>query len=241
MPSQSKCKHLEKNKKIIVSLFYQLTCILMEKTGKYQSLLNTRLLKGLLSLGFKGYFTQTGWDKAYLQKASIDADSQPIPWLTYSFLDFLTGRLHQEMKIFEYGLGNSTLYYAKHVGQVTAVEHDEVWFNKIKAQVPQNVTLIYQSLNGENYSETILQQAGRFDIIIVDGRNRVKCCKLAIEKLSDSGIIILDDAERAEYQEVFSFFVTKGFKHIPFSGIAIGAIHRKITAVFYRENNCLHI
>jgi len=213
----------------------------MEKTGKYQSLLKTRLLKGLLSLGFKGYFTQTGWDKAYLQKASIDANSQPIPWLTYSFLDFLSGRLHKDLKIFEYGLGNSTLYYAQHVGQVTSVEHDEIWFHKIKSQVPQNVQLIYQSLHSERYCESILEQADRFDIIIVDGRNRVKCCKLAIERLSDSGIIILDDAEREAYQEIFSFFAAQGFKHIPFSGIAIGAIHRKTTAVFYRDNNCLHI
>lgn len=69
----------------------------MEKTGSYRSLLNSKLIKGLLSLAFKGYFVETGWTNSYLKKESLDPNGNPIPWLTYSFLDFIDGRLNKEL------------------------------------------------------------------------------------------------------------------------------------------------
>ncbi|MNK91784.1 hypothetical protein D3C87_1118990 [compost metagenome] len=213
----------------------------MEKTGSYRSLLNSKLIKGLLSLAFKGYFVETGWTNSYLKKESLDPDGNPIPWLTYSFLDFIEGRLNKELLLFEYGAGNSTLFYAKHVKKVTAVEHDKNWFERIKNQMPAHVEIKHIGLEGDDYVHAILQKDQLFDIIIVDGRKRIACCKNAIQRLSETGVLILDDAEREHYQPVMDYLIQQGFKHIPFSGIAIGAIHRKVTALFYKENNCLGI
>lgn len=213
----------------------------MEKTGSYQSLFNSKLIKGLLSLAFKGYFVQTGWINSYLNKESLDPNGNPIPWLTYSFLDFIDGRLNKDLLLFEYGAGNSTLFYAKHVKKVIAVEHDKNWFERIKNQMPANVAIKNISLENDDYINAIKQEDQLFDIVIVDGRKRVACCKSAIEKLSTGGVLILDDSERAHYQPAIDFLLQQGFKHIPFSGIAIGAIHRKATSLFYKENNCLGI
>ncbi|UZJ65355.1 hypothetical protein OKW96_03920 [Sphingobacterium sp. KU25419] len=96
-------------------------------------------------------------------------------------------------------------------------------------------------LEGDDYVHAILQQDQLFDIVIVDGRRRIACCKNAIQRLSETGVLILDDAEREHYQPAIDYLIQQGFKHIPFSGIAIGAIHRKVTALFYKENNCLGI
>ena len=213
----------------------------MEKKGRYSTLLNTKLVKGLLSLAFKGYFVETGWLNSYLRKESIDPTGEPIPWLTYSFLDFLDGRLTKKLNIFEYGAGNSTLYYAKYVHTVTSIEHDQGWYDRIKNQMPTNVSIKNISLDNDEYINAILQENQLFDIVIVDARKRVSCCKNAIHKLSESGIILLDDSERSDYQPAIEFLIAQGFKHIPFSGIAIGAIHRKSTSLFYKENNCLGI
>ncbi|AIM39210.1 class I SAM-dependent methyltransferase [Sphingobacterium sp. SG20118] len=213
----------------------------MEKTGSYQSLLNSKLLKGLLSLAFKGYFVQTGWVNSYLNKESLNPNGEPIPWLTYSFLDFLDGRLNKNLMLFEYGAGNSTLFYAQHVKQVIAVEHDTNWFERIKNQMPENVEMRNISLEHDDYVNAILQEDQRYDMVIVDGRKRVACCKNAIERLNEGGVLVLDDSERTHYQPAIDYLVQQGFKHIPFSGIAIGAIHRKVTSLFYKENNCLGI
>lgn len=206
-----------------------------------KNLKNTRLIKGLLSLATKGYFEETGWNLSYIHKESLAPNGTPIPWLTYSLLDFLTERIHKNMTFFEYGSGNSTIYFSKLVKKIDAVEDNKEWLKKVAAEVPENVNLIYQSLEGTAYENTILHQKDDYDLVIVDGRKRLKCLKAAVKKIKNDGVLLLDDAEREKYKKAFIFMKEKGFKHIPFSGIAIGAIHAKNTTVFYKDNNCLGI
>ncbi|WP_146113735.1 FkbM family methyltransferase [Sphingobacterium gobiense] len=213
----------------------------MQKEGSYSTLLKPRILRGLLSLSVKGYFVQKGWLNAYLTKQAISADGEPIPWLTYSFLDFLDGRLNKALSLFEYGSGNSTLFFAKQIQFVRSIEHDEKWYNKIKSALPSNAEISYVPLENQQYETVILQEEKHYDIVLVDGRERLKCLKNAVQRLTPQGVILLDDAERSKYEEAFSFMKSLGFKYIPFSGIAIGAIHDKQTVVFYKEENCLGI
>lgn len=215
----------------------------MRKEKSYLSLFNSRILRGLLSLSFKGYFVERGWIDAYKKKQATDENGNPIPWLTYSFLDFLRGRLHKELTLFEYGSGNSTLFFAKHLKYVRSIEHDEAWYNKVKVSAPQNVDISYIPLEDEtgDYETAVSRETQHYDIILIDGRRRVMCLKNAVDKLSENGVIILDDSEREEYSEAFTFMHDRGFRSLPFSGIAIGAIHNKCTTVFYRTNNVLNI
>ena len=170
-----------------------------------KNLKNTRLIKGLLSLATKGYFEETGWNLSYIHKESLAADGTPIPWLTYSLLDFLTERIHKNMTFFEYGSGNSTIYFSKLVKKIDAVEDNKEWLKKVAAEVPENVNLIYQSLEDTAYENTILHQEDDYDLVIVDGRKRVKCLKAAVEKIKNDGVLLLDDAEREKYKEAFIF------------------------------------
>ncbi|SFT01540.1 O-methyltransferase [Sphingobacterium wenxiniae] len=213
----------------------------MQKQGSYTSLLKPRLLRGLLSLSVKGYFVQKGWINSYLKKQALSPQAEPIPWLTYSFLDFIDGRLNKSQTLFEFGAGNSTLFFAEQVQRVRSIEHNKEWYDKVRSTLPDNVEISYIPLDGEQYQDTILAEQKDYDIILVDGRRRIDCIKNAVQRLSPQGVIILDDAERPKYQEAFSFLKAQGFKCIPFSGIAIGAIHDKQTVVFYKEQNCLGI
>lgn len=211
--------------------------------GSYSSLFNMRLLRGLLSLSFKGYFVQRGWLESYKSKQSVDENNNPIPWLTYSFLDFLEGRLHSSLKLFEYGSGNSTKFFSKHLNYIRSIEHDQSWFTYVQKEVPAQVHLTYVPIENEteNYEKVILEENQLYDIILIDGRRRVKCAKNAIQRLSAHGVIILDDSERDKYHEIYDFMKQHGFKNIPFSGIAIGAIHHKCTTLFYRTQNVFDI
>ncbi|MGZ3778662.1 MAG: FkbM family methyltransferase, partial [Mucilaginibacter sp.] len=80
-----------------------------------------------------------------------------------------------------------------------------------------------------------------FDIIIVDGRDRVNCCKQAVDALSPTGVIVLDDSEREFYREAVDFLLKKRFKQLAFTGISPGLFYRKATSVFYKDVNCLEI
>lgn len=199
-------------------------------------------LKALLSYAQKGYLVNIGWFNAFDKRQAIDQHGEPLPWVTYSFIDFITPRLNKELSVFEYGSGSSTFFYAKRAKKVVSVEHDEEWLNKVIKNKPANSEMIFSKLeeNGE-YAKKAVTLAEEFDIIIVDGRDRVNCCRHSIKALSPAGVIVLDDSEREHYNEARLFLKTEGFKELYFSGISPGLFYLKATSVFYKTDNCLQI
>jgi hypothetical protein len=199
-------------------------------------------LRTLLSFNDKGYLDEIGWFNAFDSKTPVDQDNNPIPWVTYSFIDFIKERLKKQHTVFEFGSGNSTYFYAKYAGIVVSVEHDKAWFDKIQGTKPENTELIFCELVRDgDYCRMPQKLEETFDIIIVDGRDRVNCCKQAVKSVSETGVIVLDDSEREFYKEGISFLKSKGFKELALTGISPGLFYRKATSVFYRAENCLNI
>lgn len=199
-------------------------------------------LKALLSYGHKGYLANIGWFSSFDKQQAMDQQGDPLPWVTYSFIDFIKPRLSKNLSIFEYGSGSSTLFYAKHVKRVVSVEHDEAWYNKIVKSKAQNAEMIFSKLEkGGEYSKKAATLGEQFDMIIVDGRDRVNCCISSVAALNPSGVLVLDDSERAEYEPARIFLLKAGFKELSFSGISPGLFYLKATSVFYKSDNCLHI
>lgn len=199
-------------------------------------------LKALLSYGHKGYLNSIGWFTAFDQKQAVDGKGKALPWVTYSFIDFIKERITKTQHIFEYGSGSSTIFYAERAGKVTSVEHDKGWFDKVKGTSPANAEMIFCELHRDGeYARKATLLDKKFDIIIVDGRDRVNCCKHSLEALSPDGVIILDDSEREVYQPARLLLKENGFKEISFSGISPGLFYEKATSVFYKASNCLGI
>jgi precorrin-6B methylase 2 len=199
-------------------------------------------LKALLSYGHKGYLANIGWFNSFDNQQAMDNSGEPLPWVTYSFIDFIKPRLNKDLSIFEFGSGSSTLFYAKYVKRVVSVEHDEAWYHKIVKNKAQNAEMIFSKLEpGGEYSKKASTLGELFDIIIVDGRDRVNCCMNSVVALTPGGVIVLDDSERQEYDKARVFFKDAGFKELSFSGISPGLFYLKATSVFYKTENCLHI
>ena len=101
-------------------------------------------------------------------------------------------------------------------------------------------TPISKELN-KDYSQEILKFNKEFDVVVIDGRERVQCAKNCIQALKDDGVIIWDNSDRTEYQEGYDFFDAIGFKKIDFNGL--GPIGNKEwrTTIYYRSNNCFNI
>jgi len=199
-------------------------------------------LKSILSFNHKGYLSEIGWFKAFDSKSAIDNKGNPIPWVTYSFIDFIRERIKKNHRVFEFGSGNSTFFYAEYAGAVVSVEHDKQWYDKIVKNKPENSEMIFCELvRGGDYCHMPVKLGKKFDIIIVDGRDRVNCCRQAINALSPGGVVVLDNSERDSYKDGINFLLENGFKHIAFSGIAPGIFYRMTTSVFYKDDNCLEI
>lgn len=199
-------------------------------------------LKALLSYGHKGYLNSIGWFTAFDQQQAVDTNGKALPWVTYSFIDFITGRINKSQHIFEYGSGNSTIFYAERAASVTSVEHDKNWYEKVKGTSPANAEMIFCELHRDGeYAKKAGLLNKKFEIIIVDGRDRVNCCKYSIDALAPNGVLVLDDSERRTYHQARIFLEEKGFKEISFSGISPGLFYEKATSVFYKADNCLGI
>jgi len=192
-----------------------------------------------LQLAIKSELKENGWSKSFIHKKSIDKNGNPIPWLTYSFLDFIQPRLNKNFVMFEYGCGNSTLWFASFVQHIDSVEHEKNWFDLIKNQVPKNVQLMFKELQSVDYEKSILSTQNYYDIVLIDGRKRLECIKFAIQKLKEDGILILDNSEC--YPEIFEFMNSHGFKEIGFSGIPPIVPLKTTTSVFYKNENVLKI
>jgi tRNA A58 N-methylase Trm61 len=146
------------------------------------------------------------------------------------------------MDVFEYGSGNSTLWYSKKVNSVSSVEDDKQWFEKVQNNMPDNVMIYHENLvYGGTYCHFSNILNKEFDLIIIDGRDRVNCMKNTLTSLKKNGIIVLDDSEREQYKEGIEFLVANQFKRIDFWGISPGLFYKKCTTVFYKTNNCIGI
>jgi len=53
------------------------------------------------------------------------------PWIVYEARRHIEQFLRPGMRVFEYGSGGSTLFYAAHETRVTTVEHDALWHDRV--------------------------------------------------------------------------------------------------------------
>ena len=101
-------------------------------TNKIKTLISLmrepKVLAALLSLRHSGYLKDIGWFNAFKSKKPVDNENNPIPWLTYSFISFISPRLNKKLTVFEYCSGSSTLYFSKLVEKVILVEHEKSWY-----------------------------------------------------------------------------------------------------------------
>ncbi|QNH55640.1 MAG: hypothetical protein H2674_14390, partial [Limnospira indica BM01] len=70
------------------------------------------------------YLESSGWLKSLATGVPINFDSQPIPWYTYPAIEFIENKISSDFKVFEYGSGQSTLWWAERVLKVISVESD---------------------------------------------------------------------------------------------------------------------
>jgi hypothetical protein len=205
-------------------------------------ILRTLRLAAIIQMFYKGILDELGWTRSFYAMQSVDKSGNPIPWCTYAFIRFISTRLTKEMAVFEYGSGNSTLWYASKVKSIVAVEHDMEWISVLEKKILPNARIIAAKLeNGDEYAKTASQTSELFDIIIIDGRNRNQCVYQSIRALKKNGVFVFDNSDREKYQESQQFLLNEGFKRIDFSGLCPAVTYNSQTSVFYKTDNCLGI
>lgn len=161
-----------------------------------------------------------------------DGSGQPIPWMTYPFIEFLKELDFADCTVFEFGSGSSTLFWAARAKSVTSVERSLAWFQKMKPLLPTNCSLTHQG-NESLYAQEILKGELQYDIIVVDGAVRFSCAQEALKRIKPEGIIILDNTEW--YPQTAAMLRDDGFVQIDFSGLGPINAFSSCTSLFFKN------
>ena len=188
------------------------------------------------------HLRHAGWFRSVYKSASVDAADEPLPWYTYAAIHFVAGRVQPEMSVFEYGSGNSTLWWSRRVAHVSSSEHDRQWYTAMKDQFPANVNCQFVELDEQDsYPLSIRKTSQRFDVIVIDGRQRNRCAQAALDALTDRGVIIWDNTDREEYRPGVEGLLQANFRRLDFHGMAPINTLASCTSVFYRPGNVFGI
>ena len=96
--------------------------------------MDERVNQGLKQL-YQLFLQRRGWDRSF-HEGPVDAEGNPIPWVTYPAQSILAQLVRPDSRVFEYGSGHSSLWWAAHAKEVVSVDHDGNWVNRIKDGKP---------------------------------------------------------------------------------------------------------
>jgi predicted O-methyltransferase YrrM len=189
-----------------------------------------------------------GWHESLHRRTAVDANGEPLPWYTYPCIEWLATRLQPTDAVFEFGAGSSTLWYARKVEQVVSVEHDDTWFSRVAAASPPNAQAHLCNSDHDEVGELVPDQAlssyagsikryplNSFDVVAVDGLERMTCTWAALPHLKDDGLLILDNSDRQAYRPALEYLADQGFGRIDFFGFWPAAGFPGCTSVFARS------
>lgn len=181
-----------------------------------------------------------GLERSIDEKLCQDKDGNPIPWYTYPAIEYISQFDYANKKVFEFGCGYSSPFWAERAQKVVSVEDNPIWFNRWKQEFKQPNLDIRWREEGEIYEDAILEDDTLYDVIVVDGKRRAECARTAVLKLAPGGMIILDDSDRIntsqEYREAVKVLKNADLIQVDFYGFCPMNAYTKCTSLFLRRD-----
>ena len=78
------------------------------------------------------------------------------------------------------------------------------------------------------YAGEIAAYPGQFDILVIDGRDRVNCIKNGIGALRPGGVVIWDNSDREEYRSGYDLLTAAGFGRLDFRITSYNVCYTKL-------------
>ena len=98
----------------------------------------------------QGYLEKRGW---FFSQDGIPRNQDGVvPFITYPAFRQLQRVIKPGFKVFEYGCGGSSIWWANHAAEVTSVEHNAGWATHVANSGPANLKIITREMD-EAYSE----------------------------------------------------------------------------------------
>jgi hypothetical protein len=167
----------------------------------------------------------------------VDKNNNPLPLYTYPAIEYLDSFDFADKKIFEFGSGQSTLYWLGQGADVVSVENNQKWVDKISPNlIGKNHQYIFANTQN-SYVNSILEfPDSHFDLIIIDGIfSRYLCAKNVIAKIKKDGLVILDNSDW--YPNTAKFLKENlDFIQVDFYGFRPSRPEAAVTSLFFSRN-----
>jgi len=144
-----------------------------------------------------------------------------LPWLRPGATKFFEERLPKEATVLEWGMGASTVWFAKNGYYVISCELNLDWWFSVSDRLYKEKCRTHAVLKDfhadgiEKYADWILEAEDEtFDLVLIDGRNRCRCLGNVRSKVKIGGMLCLDNSERQEYAKAVALMDSwQGFEY----------------------------
>jgi hypothetical protein len=162
--------------------------------------------------------------------------SMALPWLTFDAIRAIDKHLVPDSRLFEFGSGHSTLYWAQRGVRVYSMEDDATWFelarNKLAAYPNAAVSF---AADERGYAHGIDHVDGQFDVVLVDGAFRMSCIDTAVPRVRPGGLLVVDNTDWHWFADV-DCRVPQTWTKTVFAGCAPFIGYPSQTTVWVRPN-----
>lgn len=187
--------------------------------------------------GVINFSSKYGYYKSIKQKRPVDSENNPIPWYTYSSIDFLDQFDFSSKFVFEYSSGFGSLWWSKRCSRIVSVEDNEPWFKEISniSSYNHSVKLVNSD---DDYVNCIHDYIQDCDIVIIDGSHRSKCSLKVVDYIENGkqfDMIIFDNSDW--WPNATRFIQDKtGYVRVDFHGMGPINDYTSTTSVFLSKD-----
>ena len=161
------------------------------------------------------------------------SNGEPVPQMSYSFIEYVMGLDLSSTDVLEIGGGQSTSFWAKRARSVHTVDDDLSWVDDSELPRRSNVKLTRTTPAG--YPLVLSSLASNYGLIALDcGANRFECADAAVRKLAEDGVFVLDNSDW--YPNTAALLREHDLIQVDFADFRPAHHYRCTTSIFLRPS-----
>ncbi|MBU6289911.1 MAG: glycosyltransferase [Chloroflexi bacterium] len=177
----------------------------------------------------------TGIVRSLVEARPVDGRGRPVPAFVHGATDFVEPFLRPEWRVLIWGSGADLKWWSSRVAKVAAILAPGAYDPGQVAGVGEVAgdvrvepadSLAYTDLSGID---------GRIDVAVIGGEEPARCANAVLGKLSDHGLVIVENADRAACAAAIGILGDAGWRRIDFWGILPQYLFQGCTSIFFKD------